>query len=213
VEVVSVMAVVAVLSGLTVPAVRGLGSANSLSTGTRNLAGLLQSARMEAIARHTIVRVGILTASATEADARLRKVSTWAWDPEFRRYFQIAPWTELPVGVILEPTTPEYIRNAEYSLKDGASVRGDFVLDPAFAEKAEFTTDDREHTVRFIEFTPSGAARVSGGSLRNVILVATSGVVNSDGSLLRTSGPGNRAANWAQINVDKLTGRVRVYRP
>jgi len=59
-----------------------------------------------------------------------------------------------------------------------------------------------------------GGIRVAGGSGRNAILVATQGSLNGNGpTITYTNAPTGTPGNWAQINADELTGRVRVYRP
>ena len=216
VELVAVVSIMTLLAGLGMPAVKGLTGSGSLSSGTRQFAGWLTLARSEAISRHTRVRFAVARDWTGKEDARLRKVSLWAWNPEVEQYLPLTKWEELPIGVVIEPSLPGYIGDAEYARADNDSVRGECVLDESFQSQAEFIagTDKEPITARFIEFLPSGSVRIPGGTKRNAIFVATQGFTNPDGSLSYTSrAESSRPATWAQVNVDTLTGRVRVYQP
>ncbi len=231
VEVIAVVSVMTVLAGLTAPAMKGLTGSNTLDSGVRKVAGLLSLARNEAIARHTVVRFVVATNWPGKTDANLRRVSLWAWDAhresdgttdrdDLNHYTPLTGWEELPVGVALDPVGAQspagaYLQTASYAVADATSVRGDYLLDPNFAAQ-EFAagTGGEQITTRFIEFLPSGNLRIPGGNARQAILVATQGYQKAGGSLTYTTNSGNgQPANWAQVNVDSLTGRVRIYRP
>jgi hypothetical protein len=211
----AVMSIITILTGLTVPAVKGLTSSNALDTGVRKFADLLHLARSKAISRHTVVRVALATQWAGQDDAPLRKASLWSWDPEAQQYFQTTDWENLPTGIIVESSIPSYVLGASYAVNDGSSVRGDCILDSSFATQAEFTSSatGAAVTMRFVEFLPTGGAQIPGGVSRNVIFVMTPGFLNPDGTVTHTAQANGQAVNWAQLNVDTLTGRVRVYQP
>jgi prepilin-type N-terminal cleavage/methylation domain-containing protein len=214
-ELVVVMAIMTILTGLTVPAVRGLTSSSALDTGAREFADLLHLARSEAISQHTIVRFALVTQWTGQDDAPLRKASLWSWDSESQQYFQTTNWETLPTGIIMETSIPTYVQHASYATNDASSIRGDCVLDQTFAQQNGFTSNDTGATVtmQFVQFLPTGGAQIPGGSSRNVIFVMTPGYQNTDGSVAHTTQYSGQAANWAQLNVDTLTGRVRVYQP
>jgi len=209
------MAMMSILAGLSLPAVKGLSGSNGLNTGTRKLADWMNLARSEAIARHTLVRFAVAREWKSKDDAALRKISLWAWNSEVERFLPLTAWEELPVGVVVEPSLPDYIRKAAYATDDLASVRGDCVLDDRLGADAEFDAGTTVDPIlaRFIEFLPSGRVRIPGGSARQAIFVVTQGFANPSGQLTYTSRAGEGPATWAQINVDTLTGRVRVYHP
>ena len=48
---------------------------------------------------------------------------------------------------------------------------------------------------------------------RRAIFVATQGFADPGQPITYTSQANGRPANWAQVNVDTLTGRARVYQP
>ncbi|MHA3774100.1 pilus assembly FimT family protein [Verrucomicrobiota bacterium sgz303538] len=215
IELLCVIGVMVVLAGLTVPAVRGMTGSSALNSGVRTFAGMLNVARSEAIARHTVVRFAVVNDWPNKTAANLRKASLWTWNPEVEQFVQLSAWTELPEGVAIEPSIPDYVRNATYAQDDGASVRGDCVLESRFEENAEFTFQSPEGPVamRYIEFLPSGVARIPGSSARKAIFVAVPGYLDAERQLTYTARAEYGSATWAQINVDTLTGRVRVYQP
>lgn len=210
------MGIITVLAGIAVPAVKGITSANALDSGAAKLSGLMTLARSEAIARHTVVRFVVATDwSGQGQDANYRRMSLWEWQPDTQSYAQFTNWEALPNGVIIERQLPDYIRGASYASADASTVRGTYVLDESLGAGAAFTPDTGGDQIsgRFIEFLPSGAARIPGSSDRRAIFVATQGFGNADKHIVYTSQSNNRPANWAQVNVDTLTGRVHVYRP
>jgi hypothetical protein len=215
IEVLAVLAVVTVITGLSVPAINGINGGNTLSTSAAKMAGLMSVARNEAISRHTVVRFVVAREWQNKQAANLRRVSLWAWDAEIEQYVPLTPWEDLPEGIVMEPQLPDYVKNSRYANDDRASVHGDYVLEPRFDEIAEFNpgTEDEPVDARYIEFTPSGNLRVPGGKARNAIFVMTNGVATEEGTLRYTKRAENGPANWAQFNVDSLTGRVRVYQP
>lgn len=213
-EVLMVISIVSLIAGFTVPALRSTSSQN-LHSGARLVAGWLNVARSEAIARHTIVRFAVAREWPGKTGANLRKVSLWAWDAELESFWQISPWQELPPGLVIEPEIPAYVRGALYATNDPSATRGDCVLGEDYASTAGFETgpSDQPVEVRFVEFTAAGNARVPGSTERQAIFVVTPGSADADGVVTHTTNAGGHAANWAQINIDKLTGRVRVYEP
>ncbi|MEI9898640.1 MAG: GspH/FimT family pseudopilin [Chthoniobacter sp.] len=216
VEIMAVMAVITMVAGFVVPALKGLVGGNTVDSGAAQLSGLLNLARSEAIAQHTLVRFVVATESAAgQTDGSLRRVSLWAWQADIGQYRPITKWEELPVGLIIEKGIPDYVRSASYAQNDASTVRGSCVLDDSFSAEATFSADTGFGAIstRFIEFTPSGSARIPGSSDRRAIFVATQGFADATNQITHTAQVGGHAANWAQLNVDTLTGRTHIYRP
>lgn len=212
----SVMAVVTVFAGLSVPALKGLTGANAVDASAGKLSGLLTLARSEAIARHTIVRFVVATDwSGQGQEANLRRVSLWAWHADAGRFLQLTNWEDLPVGVIIERQLPEYIRAAQYAADDASTVRGSSVLDEDSGTDTKFSSAAGTDQIsgRFIEFLPSGSARLPGSAERRAIFVATQGFADANQRITYTAQTNGAPTNWAQVNVDTLTGRTHIYRP
>jgi prepilin-type N-terminal cleavage/methylation domain-containing protein len=217
IELLSVVAIITLGAGLATSAVQGLASSGGLKTGARVLAGMLTVARSEAIARHTVVRFAVAMPEQGDGGRGLRRVGLWAWDNEAEIFIPISKWEELPMGVVLEPQFPEYLKAAGYAAGDSTIVQGDCILDAKFGASAEyvFRTAQEEVKARYFEFLPSGNLRVPGGRSRQAVLVATEGYLppSSPEQLVYTKRGDGGPANWAQINIDSLTGRVRLYQP
>jgi hypothetical protein len=143
------------------------------------------------------------------------RFSLWAWDAEAEVFTPITPWEELPVGTVFEPQLPDYTRNSAYAEADPSTVRADCILADTFSKRAEWVIDDAPNEIssRYVEFLPSGNVRIPGASTRKAAFVVTQGFVDERGELQHRPTTSNGPANWAQVNVDTLTGNVRVYRP
>ncbi len=215
VELLSVMAVISVISGLAVVGVNGGSAGTALETGSRKVAQYLELARSESIRRHAVVRFVAAREWAQRDDATLRRFSLWAWDAEAESFTPITPWEELPVGTIFETQLPEYTRLSTYAESDPSTVRADCILADSFAERAGWEIEDSAGAIssRFVEFLPSGNMRIPGATTRKAAFVVTQGYIAEDGTLHYRPTTPDGPKNWAQVNVDALTGNVRVYRP
>jgi prepilin-type N-terminal cleavage/methylation domain-containing protein len=216
IELLVVIAVIAILLALTIPTLTGLSGSTALATGTRQVSNYLTLARTEAIAKHTVTRFVIVTKATQTPDVAYRRYAIWAWNPELEEFRPLSSWQELPLEAVFEPNEPEYVLGSLYAEDDAASVRGDYFLSKSPTFTAE--TGGEEFTMQYMEFTPSGAARMKGGAARNIMLVVTGGVIppgseEGESSILYKNAEEGVPKNWAQMNVDSLTGRVRIYRP
>jgi hypothetical protein len=215
VELIAVVAVISVVSGFAVVGVNGGAGGSNLDAGARKVANSLVLARSEAISRHTVVRFVVAHDWAGKDDASLRRFSLWAWDADAAQFFPISKWEELATGLIMEPGLPDYVRESEYAESDPAAVRAECVLDVRHAESAAFIQEGDHGSIstRYIEFMPSGNVRIPGGGGRRATYVVTQGYQQPTGELLYTPRGEHGPADWAQVNVDTLTGNVRIYQP
>ncbi|MDA7673050.1 prepilin-type N-terminal cleavage/methylation domain-containing protein [Verrucomicrobiales bacterium] len=201
-EILTVLAVIGLLIALSTVALSSL-SSTGLSTSTRQVADFMNLCRSRAIAEHTVVRFGVVVPPVTgDPDAAYRAYSSWSWNKINRQFEQSSKWHQVTSDIVFATETSALIRQSEYAHFDAASVRGDHFVDLVPGKKFLVDSPNGEVEVRFFEYTAAGRARVPNGEERNIIAVLK---------------PGNRGVNdtpnWAQINVDRLTGRVRVYRP
>jgi hypothetical protein len=205
------MFIIGILIALAIPAIRGLGSSTGFSTGGRQISSALTHARSSSIGKRTVIRFGIVTDWQGKPEAAYKKYSTWQWDRDEEDFVQNGSWETLPNGLVFEPEKPDYLKNAAYASKDGSSIRGDFVPDSG---QKEFETKSGKEIVRvaYLEFTPSGGARVEDGDFRNILMTLAQGYVEQ-GNIVYTQQKNGKPTNWAQFNIDTLTGRVRIYRP
>lgn len=214
VEMLMAMAVIVVLSALTLPAVMNIAEAQSLSVGTRMVSDMLILARSEAIAKHTLTRFTVVTTWPGNEEAAYRRMGIWYWDMVEEDFLPMTGWETLPDGILFEPDMPEYPRHAAYALKDPASLRGDYVLT---SEDSKFTRrlQKKDVELQYVEFIATGAARLSGGTSQSSLFVITKGFQESPGKgpIVYTDGEPGRPKNWSQINLENLTGRVQIRRP
>ena len=211
IEVLVVLMIISMLMVLSIPAIKGLTSTAGMSTAIRHISSMMTLARSHAIAKRTIVRFGIVTAWDDDSKAAYRKYGLWEWDREMEKFVPFHEWKTLPPGLVFEKGRGDYLRSSDYAQQDGSSVRGDFL--PS-ADTESFIEEVRSDQVRvvFFEFTPSGGARLPGGEERNILAVVINGYLDpsSEGDLVYTDA---EKKDWAQFNIDTLTGRVRIYRP
>ncbi len=213
IELLAVMVIIGVLIGISIPAVTGFGGGVQLGTNARSVSGAMNVARSEAISKHTAVRFGIVVECERFPEFAYARYGTWVWDKEAREFKGNSELSALPDGLVFEPALPTYIRNAPYAVDDPSSVRGTYFLSD---ERAEFDTDigGESARVRFLEFRPSGSARIPVEHMRRFLLVMTEGEIS--GGAVRPSGgtaEGDAPTNWALFGIDQVTGRTKIYRP
>lgn len=215
IEMIAVMAVISLLAVMTVPSLYSMLTTYGLSTGIRDVSNQLVFARSEAIAKHTLTRFMVAT-TWTEEDEAYRKFSTWRWNAETSQFDRVSKWGTLPKGVVFEPTLPEYILKSEYAINDATSIHGEYALSKEDAALEVMAFEEKPVTVQFVEFLPTGSARIPEGVLKTVIFVLAEGYIEhgASGPIMIHQGVGGKdARNWAQVNLGTLTGRVHIYRP
>ncbi|MEM1294727.1 MAG: prepilin-type N-terminal cleavage/methylation domain-containing protein [Verrucomicrobiota bacterium] len=198
---------------------RVLGS-QTLNSATRELANYLIMARAEAVRHQTITQIRFVTdesdVGAASGEA-FRSFSIWSLeDSDGPTYLPLTGWRELPEGVILEPDFPGYAKQSNYAQNDGTTVRGDYILKSETSPET-VKKGGKELPYRFIEFLPTGGARIPEGENNQSIIVAVEGYLEAPGKMVRTAPKkdlnSSAIANWSQINITNLTGNVRIYRP
>ena len=219
-ELLVVMTVMSVLILLIAPSIFSVLHAQALSSGAREVSNHLVKARSLAIAKHTLTRLLFAKTWPEEKDSddigSFRKYSIWEWNPENSKFERVSEWRTLPPGTFFEPAVPGYIKKSNYAINDATSVYGDDGFDQKDAEIKVKAYNDAEIEAQFVEFLPTGAARLPGGTQKKVIYVLAEGEINTtpEGPMvIRKDRSNSQPKNWAQVNLDTLTGRVRIYRP
>lgn len=200
-EMLIVLAILGALLALMTPSLALLNS-SALNTSGRKFGDFLNLCRSEAIAQRTAIRLGIVIESPNKEE-KFRKYAAWKWDKKSREFLQHSKWHSLPNNVFFSGDLPQKTQEADYAQKEPASIRGDYILDREAESFEHFSTVSKEkRTLHFLDFSPSGRAKVPRGEERNLIVAIHSGSFDID-----------ETTNWVQFTVDTLTGRVRVYRP
>jgi len=216
IEIVAVIAVASILSLLVAPSVISMLNANGLTIGIRDLSNHLVKARSEAIAKHTMTRFVVAKTWPEGENEGCCRYSIWRWNPENSEFNQVSPWGILPKGIVFEPKLPGYILKSSYAENDATSVLGDDAMSQPDAPMELQALQGKKVKTQFVEFLPNGTARIPEGTLSKVIFVIVEGEVQQSGDSLKIVhrvADGKSPKNWAQVNLDTLTGRVRIYRP
>ncbi len=216
VEVLTVMSIIIILLALAVPTIRGL-SANQLSNSGRLFTNLLTIARSEAINRRTIVRVEIATnwppdptlsfRRATIAAATLNAAGAYV-------YRQITGWETLPQGVIFEPTDPVVTEGT--IMADGSLYFLDATNNLNNTDTSDLSFAGTPIPTVYFAFTPSGGLTGPAGTSIPIRIRLTEGVLPvgaSSVTYIRASGSKYGGANWFDVRVNPLVGRLEIGRP
>lgn len=209
IELMTVISIIAFLIAMAAPTVLTMRS-TSLSAGGRHLQQFFVLARSEAIAQNTVIRVGIVREWPGDPDAAHRKLGIWKWSDEREEFVQSGPWKTLQEGLVIEPSFPSWVHTAEYAKDDPVNVH-------AFTprETRQLPVDGKNVRVTLLDFMPNGRVRAPDGGLeRKLALVLVSG--HTEGTRIVRTGPKTafgEPSNWAQVNLDTLTGRIEILRP
>ena len=210
-ELLVVITIIAIIASIGIAAFRTSG----LTVATRKVSNLMTLARAEAISKHTITRVVVLTESESRPEARYQSLSLWRYDKhaDENKFKQLSKWEDLPKNVVIEPLRPTYLSNAEYAQKDPTTIRSDYFVDKEAFPSWELPDGQK---VQYVEFTPSGSARLEDGKNRNIMIVLAEGWFTDESreeiEYARPNEDGSNA-NWSQVITDTLTGRIKVYYP
>ncbi|MEM0895860.1 MAG: prepilin-type N-terminal cleavage/methylation domain-containing protein [Verrucomicrobiota bacterium] len=214
-ELLIVVMVVGMLITISIPAVTALTTSSGMNTSARKVSNLIELARSRAISGNTLTRFGIATTWPKNDTEAYKKCAIWEWDRETLDFKQIQSWETMPGAVYFEPSgDANYISAGRYAEENRSTINGDFLLSPDESD-SEFDVDVDGSTVsvRFIDFKANGRLKRLDATGRNVILLLVNGVLEGGTSMTYLEAKGGTPTNWAQINIDRLTGRPRIYRP
>lgn len=107
VELLAVVAVLTLLMGATVPALRGLGGAGKLTSAGMQVEALASAARQNAISKGTPTALIVLTSGASSMAYRVLASFELVPNADQSAYewSQATPWQQLPEGVIIDNNT------------------------------------------------------------------------------------------------------------
>ncbi|MFV1994074.1 MAG: Tfp pilus assembly protein FimT/FimU [Verrucomicrobiales bacterium] len=212
-EILAVLMVMAVLAGFSLPALIGVMGSRSLKVAAREVSNVLVLARTQAIARHTLVRFVVVDSWPGEQGLPRSRYALWIWDEGAEDFELLSEWERLPTGLFFEPSMPAYALRSSYAMRDANTVYGDYLLGRGEAKFVR-SFEGRAVSMDFIDFLPTGAARLQQGEKYRAMVVFSEGIDDPSGvGVVYTNpdetrgGPGN----WVQMNIEKLTGRVQIY--
>lgn len=184
VELLAVMAVVAVLSGATAMMFTN-GRSVGIKTSAAQVSSMLSMARDLAVTSNRPTRFIIVSEQGTNpGDLRLKSYGVLQYDISLAQYILASPLKQLPTGV--------YFYEDQSNEAAGRGI---------FDSRDEFTIRGGQVDYAYIEFQPTGGTKTSSGA--NIFSLA--GGVSADVPLPNT-------ADSARLGVAQHTGRVRVER-
>jgi prepilin-type N-terminal cleavage/methylation domain-containing protein len=99
IEMLIVILIIGILTGLVVPAVNGFGRSSGLTNGGNMVANLVTIARQEAMAKNTMTALVLLTNQGTEDDYKTLTVLEYDRNTGWS---QTIAWNRLPDGVVVD---------------------------------------------------------------------------------------------------------------
>lgn len=210
----SVIGILVFLTAVVMPAINSIGSGNRLNGAARIVSNMMTIARSEAINSRVPVQLRIVTDKWTAIpggenyDARYRKISLWKLDRATNSYVQFSRWETLPAGVVISPG-PDPSASYAFPANDNP---GTYFLsgtpDPALQDIA---TNGAVANAACFEFLPDGSLQVGSAASNRMYLLLVEGSL-PEGQTIPVSTRAGKA-NWAQVRVAPLTGRISVVKP
>jgi prepilin-type N-terminal cleavage/methylation domain-containing protein len=195
-EMLVVIGIIVVILAFSVPAITGLSKSGNLNTGGRIISNLLTAARSEAINRRALIRFEVATSWPNDFSSAYRKITLVQHDVSTGSDTQLTRWETLPTGTIFQPQDPSPGSGSYF-----------FALNQT--QTPALKIGGQDVTTLYIEFLPTGALNVTPAN-SPVRLRLVPGFLPSVGapSVTMTS-----AANWFDMSVDGLVGRIKISRP
>ncbi len=202
VELLVVMAVVALMLGIAGMAFNNFGRSTSLAAAGNRVAGILEQARQHATSQGAMTAVAMATDSASPdrnqafvvLAARPRNDGAALTATDWK---QVSKWEILPEGIIVDSGS---------SFTDSGTK-----LMPSLPSQLPERAGERSDSFRYVIFQPNGA--VLGGGAAGLRLVEGSWASGSGSPTYTRPGSDGTPENYYKLALISATGRVKVDRP
>lgn len=192
VELLAVMAVLAILSGFLIPAFANLGKSTSLSTTASKINGLVNLAGQNSAARNSMTALVAILPDGAEMDYAFTLLEL---APDTNDWKQIHSWEKLPSGIAMDQCT-----FVEYPAKNP---------EPAFPE-LEYN-GKRISSFKYLIFLPNRSLRDSASAQLRLVEGFFQGNTNSVAYTRRDAN--GDPDNYYTMTVLGATGRTKIDRP
>ena len=209
IELLVVMAIIAIIAGITIPAFTHLGKAQSLTSAGASLLDQLALARQTAVSQNRVVEVRFYQrledptqpANATGNPARFRSFRTMVYDEQVNNAFAQTTMQNFPTRVVLcEDKTFSTLICSYPTHVPSRDVKKQIETLPS---------NEKDVPYQYIRFKPTGGTDLS--------ITGTPAPVDkwfltlkSDNDVATSTRPAN---NYYTIMLDPVSGRARTYRP
>lgn len=209
IELLSVIGIIALLLVLVVPALASINKSRALNNAGGQFTNLLSAARAEAITRRTVVRVEVAITWPDPAfkyrKATLTSATLNAAGDAYN-YQPIGKWQTLDDGIVFAPKDP--LNNAPV---DGSVYLFDSSGEVPLGDQGKLSFAGQDVTTAYIAFSPTGALLEQRPPTNLPVPIRVrlvEGLLNPAGTVTYT-----RSANWFDLRVNHLFGRVEIGRP
>jgi len=221
VELLVVLAVISVISAGMVPLINSLSMAGNLTKSASDISSILEQARAYAMGKDTYVYVGMQEVDAVNpnpVNGTGRLVVAVVTSLDGARPYTTGSLAAADIAAI---SKPQYFNAAHLtsasSLVNGSTMKGrpaaSVDLSAATATTAfswPLTGTPEYNFTKVIEFDPQGVARVQASGAYNASIQACIEIplIPAHGNIAAAS-----VNNQAAVQIDGVTGAVRIYRP
>jgi len=192
IELLIVIAIIAVLSALAVPAFNSIRGAGGITKAANDIAGILEHARAYAMAQNTYVWVGFRKEGSDTLVVGIIASKTGSSNPA-NDVFQLGRITRF-----------ENVQLVALPNSDARPVTNVDQLNGASDSALAFTIGTNSFNSQVIRWNSQGEARINAAQLTRLIEI---GLQASAGGAIRN------ASNNAAVQIGGLSGAVIVYRP
>ena len=194
IEILAVVSILAVMLGMTLPALTGVSKANQLGNASRLVSNLLSIARTEAITQRARTRFVVVKNWEGQPQASYRRMSVWKYDTEHADWIQVVKWEEIPQGVTFDPASGSYTGESD----------ANHLLANAGVNTFSVEVRGKNVELQYAEFSPSGAASMPAMTGLDIWMALTRE---------KPASAAGAPANYAKISANTLTGRIKIDRP
>jgi len=207
-ELLTVIAIISILTGVSAISLRGISGGSHLLTGGAQIANFLESAREMAILKKAPVAVALL---ANGEDVGGRVFTALEYLPDANQWARVSKWESLPNGVLAYMTNNDACNAFSPTNSPTLSVPL-----PPLTKGTNTYSPQNASGYGYIVFLPNGSLYqdASLSSAQPSVFRLVEGVSTSSGAQYTgAKGADDKPVNYFEIVINECTGRVKTVRP